>query len=61
MQEKKLNEVEMEEVTKQLRAGVIEPSSAEWAGPVVLAPNKDVNLRFCVDYRHLNAMSIRDT
>lgn len=57
----KWRELEKAEVNKQLGVGVIEPSSAEWAGPVVFAPKKEGTLRFCVDYRRLNAMTVRDT
>ena len=48
-------------INRQLAADVIEPAQSEWASPVLLAPKKDGNLRFCVDFRRLNALSIPDT
>ena len=50
-----------QEVEYQLKAGVIEPASSEWASPVLLAPKKDGTNRFCIDFRRLNAMTIPDT
>ena len=38
------------EIRKMLDAGVIEPATSEWASPIVLVPNKDRSLRFCVNY-----------
>ena len=56
-----MREMVADQVNKMLNAGVIEPASTEWASQVVLVPNKDGSLRFCVDYRRLNAKTAADS
>lgn len=36
-------------------------ATTEWASSVVFAPKKDGSLRFCVDHRRLNVMTVRDS
>ncbi|XP_066445489.1 uncharacterized protein, partial [Eleutherodactylus coqui] len=47
-------------VASMLENRVIQESKSPWAAPVVLVRKKDGSLRFCVDYRKLNARTIRD-
>ena len=49
------------QVDDLLRRGVIEESYSPWASPIVMVKKKDNTFRFCVDYRALNAVTIRDS
>ena len=50
-----------EQVEKMLNAGVIEPLGSPWMSPVVLVKKKDGTTRFCVDYRQLNNVTLKDS
>ncbi|KAL5475858.1 hypothetical protein EMCRGX_G025729, partial [Ephydatia muelleri] len=49
------------ELNEMLKEGVISRSTSEWAAPIVLITIKKEELRFCVDYRRLNAISSMDS
>ena len=48
-------------VAKMQEHDVIEPSTSPWSSPVVLVQKKDGSLRFCVDYRKLNNVTLKDS
>ena len=44
-----------------LKAGVIRPSKSPYASQVVIVRKKTGEIRLCIDFRKLNAISIRDS
>jgi len=55
---------ELAELKKQLyelkKLGFIRPSTSEWGCPALFVKKKDQSLRLCVDYRPLNAVTIKN-
>ena len=49
-----------EQIIKMEKLGVIQESDSPWASPVVLVTKKDGSLRFCIDYRRLNLLTVKD-
>ena len=43
-----------------LEKRVIQPSDSPWSSPIVLVKKKDGSVRFCIDYRKVNAITRKD-
>src|SRR4029077_16457482 len=48
-------------IHNMLEAGVIEPSRSPWSSRIVLTKKRDGSPRFCVDYRQLNDLTLKDS
>ncbi|CAJ0626548.1 8149_t:CDS:2 [Entrophospora sp. SA101] len=56
----KYNDFIKEEIQQMLENGIIRESTSSWASPIVVVKKKNNKLRFCVDYRKLNAYTEQD-
>ena len=56
---------QLDEVREHLKlmldAGVIRPSNSPWCNAVVLVRKKDRLLHFCIDFRKLNSLTVKDS
>ena len=56
---------QLDEVREHLKlmldAGVIRPSNSPWCNAVVLVRKKDGSLRFCIDFRKLKSLTVKDS
>ena len=56
---------QLDEVREHLKlmldAGVIQPSNSPWCNAVVLVRKKDGSLRFCINFRKLNSLTVKDS
>ena len=56
---------QLDEVREHLKlmldTGVIQPSNSPWCNAVVLVRKKDGLLRFCIDFRKLNSLTVKDS
>ena len=49
------------ELDYMLDLGIISPCASPWSSPVTLQPKSDGGIRFCIDYRKVNAVTTTDT
>ena len=50
-----------EHLKLMLDAGVVQLSNSPWCNAVVLVRKKDGSLCFCIDFRRLNALTVKDS
>ncbi|KAF0728980.1 hypothetical protein Ae201684P_003563 [Aphanomyces euteiches] len=54
------SEIMEAEIQQYLGLGLIRPSTSPWASPVLMIRKPDGSIRFCIDYRRLNEVTIKD-
>ena len=52
------NEIELQ-VSEMLQSGLVRPSTSAYSSLVLLVRKKDDSWRMCVDYRMLNALTVK--
>jgi hypothetical protein len=63
-QPRRLSPVKQAEADRQIKdmleRDIIEPSTSPWSSPITLVTKKNGSIRFCLDYRRLNEVTIKD-
>lgn len=54
-------EAASKEIKRLLEDGIIEPSNGPYASPIVVVTKPDKSTRLCIDYRRLNADTVKDS
>lgn len=49
------------EVSYMLQHSIVEPSHSNWSSPCILVPKPDGSIRFCTDFRRVNAVTKTDS
>ena len=55
-----LEKEEQEQLRKMSGMGVIQPSSSDWSSAPVMVKKKDGSIRYCIDFRKLNEVTVKD-
>ena len=55
------HELIRKEINRLHELNFVKPSSSPWSSPVLLVKKKDGSIRFCVDFRKLNAVTKKDS
>ena len=56
----KSKDIVEDEIKSLLEQGIIEPSNSPYSSPIVLVKKKDGTIRFAIDFRKLNAITVFD-
>ena len=60
-----MSPVELDELKSQLdqlvTCGFIKPSKSPWGAPILFVKKKDGTMRMCIDYRALNALTVKNS